>query len=154
MIYLGIGSSMGSAKTIFASAERFLTQHGFRVIKKSSVYKTKPMGGVAKNIFSNAVWLVDFRSTWRDWVFSFLAPQKAQESRALACLKILKICEVAHGRDLSAPRWSDRPLDLDILLFDDLKMNHPKLIIPHKEINNRDFVKQPFREIGGILPIE
>lgn len=129
MIYLGIGSSIGNAEEIFDSAEKFLEERGILVTKKSRIYKNSPLGGVAKNQFSNAVWEVK----------ADILPTKF--------LEILKSCEIVHGRDLGAKKWSDRPLDLDILMFDELILDTKNLKIPHPEIQNRDFVLKPWMEI-------
>ncbi len=137
MIYLGVGSSIGNAEEIFSSAEKFLKKNGVFVIKKSKIYKNPPMGGVAENEFSNAVWEVEFFKKTKNLRYS-----------AKRLLKILKKCEKAHGRNLSAPKWSDRTLDLDILIFDNLSLKTKNLIIPHPEIDNRDFVLKPLREIN------
>ncbi len=140
MIYIGVGSSIGNAEEIFDSAEKFLKKHGVWVIKKSSIYKNPPLGGVAKNEFSNGVWEIDFLKKTKNLAYS-----------AQRLLKILKKCEVVHKRDLSAEKWSDRTLDLDILIFDDLVLKTKKLTIPHPEIANREFVLKPLKELNKKL---
>lgn len=139
-IFIGIGCSIGNATAIFNSAESWLKNQEIAVIKKSSIHQTQPFGSVAKNIFSNAVWEITTK----------LSPQ--------ALFKRLKKCEVFHGRDLNAPHWSDRELDLDILMIgstiktfytnkDRLHTKEQTIIIPHAGIPNRDFVLKPWKEI-------
>ncbi len=154
MIYLGIGSSIGKAEEIFDSAEKFLKEQGVLVTKKSEIMKNAPIGGVAKNEFSNAVWEVklDWHFCETVWHRTFprffgVFPKLRIIHIAKKLLKILKSCETAHGRDLNAEKWSDRPLDLDILMFCDLVLDEKNLKIPHPEISNRDFVLKPWMEI-------
>ncbi len=137
MIYLGVGSSIGNAKKIFAQAEQFLRKHGVSVVKKSKIYKNKPVGGVAKNTFSNAVWAVKFRPPW----YSIWG------SKPHKLLNILKQAEENAGRDFTAKRWDDRELDLDILMYNDEVIHTRDLKIPHLEIKNRYFVLKPWSEI-------
>ena len=44
-------------------------------------------------------------------------------------------------------QYHDRPIDIDILLYDDLHVNEPDLVIPHPHMNERQFVLQPLSEI-------
>lgn len=131
MIFLGIGSSMGDAAEIFLAAESFLKQHDIHVLKKSSILKNPPFGGVAKNEFSNAVWKISVPKN--------MSP--------LELLEISKQAESSAGRDFSSPKWSDRTLDIDILLWDDMEINTPNLTIPHPGIAEREFVWKPLAEL-------
>ncbi len=147
MIFLGVGSSIGNAEAIFASAEAWLEARGVKVIKKSQNLKNPPVGGVATNEFTNAVWHAQFLETsWEKVNWCLLPRSRRLRLKAYKLLKLLKKCEAIHGRTKS-PRWSDRPLDLDILTFHELVINKTKLIIPHPEIANRSFVLRPWSEL-------
>ena len=147
MIFVAIGSSIGNAAEIFERTENWLNNYGVYVLKKSKVLKNPPVGGVAQNDFHNAVWQVHFEPSRWDKINWVLLPQ-SRKKRLLAykLLRRLKQCEKAHGR-VKAERWSDRTLDLDILMFNDLVMQRRSLTIPHCEIQNRAFVLQPWREL-------
>ena len=58
-------------------------------------------------------------------------------------LKALKDIECRMGRDEKHQRWSPRPIDLDILFYDDLVLDENGLAIPHSEIPKRLFVLEP-----------
>ena len=64
----------------------------------------------------------------------------------LNLLEILKRIEVQVGRQYRK-RWGPREIDLDILIYGDLVLDHPLLRIPHPEMLNRQFVLQPLVEI-------
>lgn len=131
MIFIGVGSSIGDAKQIFENAKKFLAEHAVRVTQQSQILKNPPVGGVAKNEFSNAVWEIS--------VSGEMTPE--------ALLEILKNCEEHCGRNLDAERWSDRILDLDLLIWHDTVIDTPDLQVPHPRIAERDFVLLPLAEL-------
>lgn len=147
MIFIALGSSIGNAPEIFASAETWLELSGVDVVKKSAILRNPPLGNVAKNEFSNAVWQINFpETTWEKWNWVLLPRSRRKRLKAYKLLRLLQACEVAHGRQ-TAKRWADRMLDLDLLMFDDLVLKRPQLTIPHPEIAKRVFVLQPWAEL-------
>jgi 2-amino-4-hydroxy-6-hydroxymethyldihydropteridine diphosphokinase len=131
MIFIGVGSSIGNAKQIFADAEAFLKSKAITVVRKATILKNPAFGGVAQNEFSNSVWEIKIPKD--------MTPEKL--------LKTLKEAESNAGRNFNAPRWSDRELDLDILLFHDQVIETETLSIPHPGIPCRDFVLTPLTEL-------
>ena len=162
-IFLSLGSSVGNAADIFTSTETFLANHGIMVIKKSTILKNPPMGDRAKNEFSNAVWeaelLTGFEKGIRNQELGIRNREQQKTNPIIhdsyfmilcdKLLKILKSCEQIHGRDHQAPRWSDRPLDIDILMWGNLTIETNNITIPHPGIPTRNFVLKPWIEISG-----
>ncbi len=134
-VLIALGSSIGDAEAIFESAEKFLDENGLEIIKKSKNHKFPPYGGVAKNEFTNAVWEIEIQGLKE---FSY--------DKARKFLNLLQKCEDHHGRTREK-QWGDRTLDIDILTFGNLECNTTQLTIPHAEIQKRDFVLIPLREI-------
>ncbi|MGM0587723.1 MAG: 2-amino-4-hydroxy-6-hydroxymethyldihydropteridine diphosphokinase [Bacteroidota bacterium] len=97
-------------------------------MEKSPIYLSEPLGPSQQN-FLNAICILN----------TSLKPQQALEH--------LKRVEAQHGRDFNAPRWSARPLDLDIISYDDLVIQTDTLIIPHSEYRHRLFVLLPLRDL-------
>ena len=100
-----------------------------RLLSRSSLYRSAPVGRLDQPDFINAVACIETR----------LAP--------LTLLQALLAIEQRHGRireSLNAPRT----LDLDILLYDDLQYRDSDLIIPHPRMTQRAFVLQPLFEIA------
>jgi 2-amino-4-hydroxy-6-hydroxymethyldihydropteridine diphosphokinase len=67
-------------------------------------------------------------------------------------LAVLQKIELLHGRErpyINAPRT----LDLDLLLYDDIKLDSPTLIIPHPRMHQRAFVLKPLHDIAGDLQL-
>ena len=66
-----------------------------------------------------------------------------------ALLRVLHAVERAAGRDPNAPRWSPRPLDLDLLLFGDAVVETPALRVPHPALAQRRFVLAPLADVAA-----
>lgn len=133
--FIALGSSIGSAEGYFGLAQKELQNHQIEIIKKSTNIISKPLGGIAQNKFTNAVWEIKI-------------PQNFCKNPE-ELLKICKTTEEKSGRNFLADRWSDRTLDLDILYIKGVEISTEILTIPHKEIPNRNFVLEPWIEIAG-----
>lgn len=104
------------------------------VVAESRLYETAPVGGVAKGDFLNQV--IEVHTT--------LSP----EALMAACLKI----EENLGRVREA-KWDSRIIDIDIICFNDLRMENDVLNLPHPEFHKRRFVLVPFAEIAPMHSI-
>jgi len=66
------------------------------------------------------------------------------DSAALCLLDALQALEGRFGRDRAAEvRWGPRSLDLDLLFWDELRLDHPRLLLPHPRLHLREFVLEP-----------
>ena len=114
----------------------------------SSLIETKPWGFDSDEMFVNAA------------VHYELEMKKGYnpEAEGLMILEICKSIERRLGRD-GGPQYdesgkriySDRPIDLDILLLGDDRIDCEELTVPHKLMYERDFVMVPLREINNKL---
>ncbi len=134
-VYIGMGSNMaspaGDPEATLAAAMRRLESLG-RVVGRSSLYSTEPVGFAEQPRFLNAV----------------VALETALDPHAL--LDGLLRIEKEYGRDRSAGiRYGPRTLDLDILVFGDQKISEPGLEIPHPRMSERDFVVIPLVELAS-----
>jgi 2-amino-4-hydroxy-6-hydroxymethyldihydropteridine diphosphokinase len=69
-------------------------------------------------------------------------------------LDVAKALEREAGRDLDGgPRWSPRPLDIDILLLGDVRLSEPDLVVPHPRISQRAFVLAPLADLAPELVV-
>ena len=135
-VYLGIGSNLGNRKKNIEDAVTSLKKNHINVLKRSTVIETDPVGGPPdQEKFLNGVLKVQ----------TPLTPQKL--------LNLLKQIEQELGRAktvLNGPRI----IDLDILLYDHLKLQTPQLTLPHPRMFKRDFVMKPLKEIEPHLTEE
>lgn len=133
--YIGMGGNLaswaGAPEQTLAAAVLRMERLG-RVVGRSSLYSTEPVGYAAQPRFVNAVAAVE----------TGLAPQEL--------LRGLLAIEQEFGRDRSAGIANGpRTLDLDILLFGDIEICEPDLEIPHPRLAERAFVLTPLAEIAA-----
>ena len=125
--YIGIGSNLGDSEKNVRDAIAALGELG-AVERMSSLYRTKAWGKSDQPDFINAVALIE----------TGLNPR--------SLLIALKAIEVELGR-IPSERWGPRAIDLDILTFDDLRVEEEGLTIPHASMDERAFVLVPLAEI-------
>ena len=128
-VYLSLGSNIGNRQEYIESAIELVGKtEGIKILKKSGLYETSPVGYVEQDLFLNAVIKIETDFSERD------------------ILKIINKIENELDRKREI-RWGPRTIDIDILIFSDKKINETDLIIPHKEMLNRLFVLVPLIEI-------
>lgn len=131
MVYLGLGTNLGDKRKNLNDAIRMLGNQVGEVEKVSSVIETEPEGFKSDNMFLNAV--VKVRTT--------LSP--------FELLDITQDVEKSLGRKEKSSNgiYHDRVIDIDILLYDDINISTPRLVIPHPRMTQREFVMTPLAEI-------
>lgn len=133
--FVALGANIGDAASTLKSALAALDQlAGVRVLRTSSLYRTAPVGVEDQPDFINAVAEIE----------TPLAPH--------ALLAALLALEDRFGR-VRDRRWGPRTLDLDLLLYDDLALDTPDLVLPHPRLHLRAFVAVPLAEIAPDLAI-
>ncbi|MCD4768840.1 MAG: 2-amino-4-hydroxy-6-hydroxymethyldihydropteridine diphosphokinase [Bacteroidales bacterium] len=132
-VYLGLGSNMGDRVKNLTLAVSLINQHLGTVFAESGIYKSEPWGFESSNEFLNKV--VGIRTN--------LDPE--------ALLKSVLSIEDKMGRIREGEGYSDRIIDIDILLYDDLIVNEDHLVIPHSLMHERIFVLEPLTEIAPDL---
>ena len=130
-VFLGLGSNLGDREANIRKAISLIGKKVGLVLRQSSLIETEPWGFESSNKFLNGVILVETPLTPRQ------------------ILKVTQSIERQLGRRKKSPSssYSDRPIDIDILLYDDLTVNEPDLKIPHPLMQQRDFVMIPLQEI-------
>ena len=106
------------------------------VVRQSSFIETEPWGFDSKHKFLNGVILCETDKSPREVLA--LTQQIERE---------LGRTNKSTDSGLLSPDYSDRKIDIDILLYDDLTIDEPDLKIPHPLMEQRDFVMIPLKEI-------
>jgi 2-amino-4-hydroxy-6-hydroxymethyldihydropteridine diphosphokinase len=126
--FLALGSNLGDRLEHLGRAVGALNENeGVRVIRSSRVYETAPVGPPQPD-YLNAV--IEVRTS-------------------LAARDLLDVClgvEHALGR-VRAERWGPRVIDVDVLTYDDERIDEPGLIVPHPRMHERAFVLVPLLEL-------
>jgi 2-amino-4-hydroxy-6-hydroxymethyldihydropteridine diphosphokinase len=125
--YIGIGSNLGNRAAYAERALREIATVG-EITRVSSFYRTAPWGNPDQPWYLNAV----------------VAIETALPPRTL--LERLRAIEERMGR-VRDERWTPRTIDLDLLLYDDLELDEPDLLVPHPYLRERAFVLVPLAEI-------
>ena len=129
--YLGLGTNMGNKRRNMITAAALLAERAGDVLALSGFYETEPWGFSSENTFLNAALRLETE----------LSPEEL--------LQMTEQIEVDMGRkEKSHGEYHDRIIDIDILLYDDLVEDTPRLVIPHPRMHLRRFVLEPMLEIA------
>ena len=148
-LFLSLGSNQGDRRLNIEHAVSMLNIELKKPYKAiSSILETEPWGFESENKFLNAVVLYELD----------LPEGYNAEAEGLMVLEICKDIERKLGRtgepqyDEKGERiYTSRPIDIDILLFGDDRIECPELTVPHKLMYERDFVMIPLKEINDKL---
>ena len=134
-VFIGVGANEGeSEKQIDAGLAALDEDPGCRLIRRSSMVRSTPYGGVAQADFCNLV--AELETCYEP----------------MQLLRRLKEIEAQQGVEHAKKQhWGPRKLDLDILFYDDLVLDSEKLVIPHPDMEARDFVLLPLKELAPYL---
>lgn len=129
---IALGGNLGDARTTLDRAvAAFCDGTTVRLLARSSDYRTPPWGVEDQPAFVNLCLAVATELTPRN------------------LLAVAQDVERAFGRDRAKERrWGPRPLDIDLLAYDDLTLDEPDLILPHPRLFERAFVLVPLAEIA------
>ena len=123
---------MGDRAAYIRQSLRELEARGVHIKKMSSVIETEPVDGPPQGKYLNAV--AECETT--------LTPEDLLETLQKIEAVLGRVREVVNG---------PRVIDLDILLYDQIRLNTSKLTIPHPRMYSRDFVLTPLKEIAPHL---
>ncbi len=129
-VYLGLGANLGDRLDTLQRAVDLLATHGVRAVASSRVWATTPLGGPPDQPeFLNVVVAVD--------------PDEMPPADVLAAANAVE-AELGRVRDV---RWGPRTIDIDVLLWGDLRSEDPALTIPHPHMHERAFVVMPLLDL-------
>ena len=132
-VYLSLGTNLGEKETNLRNAIHEIEKGIGKVVSLSTFYTTEPWGFESTNTFLNAACGVD----------TLLSPMEV--------LLETQNIERNLGRTQKSVGgiYSDRLIDIDILLYDDLIQDDPVLTLPHPLMCKRRFVMEPLNEIAA-----
>lgn len=131
-VYLALGSNLGDRQANIDKALLLIGERIGEIAAVSSLLTTRPEGFVSDNLFANAAC----------HVLTHLSP--------IEVLNTTQQIERQMGRMQKsvAQAYTDRIIDIDILLYDDTVVDSPRLTIPHPRMHERDFMLLPLSEIA------
>lgn len=131
-VYLGLGTNLGDKETNLRTAVREIEKRVGKVTSLSAFYRTEPWGFESPHSFLNAACAADTPLT------------------PLEVLKETQCIERELGRTHKSIGgvYSDRLIDIDLLMYDDVVLELPELTLPHPLMLERQFVMEPLTEIA------
>jgi len=130
-VAIALGGNLGDTESIFHRALTLLSEAGLDSQRVSSWHRTAP---------------VDCHPCTPDFLNGAVIGEWPGTSEEL--LAVTQRIEQVLGRPAEHDSRASRPLDLDILLFDELRLSSPTLTIPHPRMRQRRFVLEPLAEIA------
>lgn len=131
-VYFSLGSNLGDRAQLLEKALTLLNKEIGNLVSRSSFYETEPWGFSSNHPFLNACCLCETK----------LSPLEVLHRTQ----QIEK--ELGRKRKSKNKKYHDRPIDIDLLLCDDLNINTKELTIPHPFMQERRFVLEPLKEIA------
>ncbi len=130
-VYLGLGSNLGNRRAILTETIAKINESIGAVLRQSSFYETAPWGFDSPNTFLNACICI---TTDLEPLQLLAATQRIER-------------EMGRNHKTIDGQYQDRIIDIDILLIDNLRINEPRLTVPHPLMKQREFVMVPLKEI-------
>ncbi|AUM86988.1 2-amino-4-hydroxy-6-hydroxymethyldihydropteridine diphosphokinase [Clostridium botulinum] len=126
--YVAFGSNIGEKGNYIRKALEKIEERKMKIIKVSPIYETEPYGVLDQDSFLNGIVKIETNLTPEDLIGELLNIEKQLDR-------------------VRERRWGPRTIDLDIIFYDNLIINEKDLVIPHKDMENREFVLKPLCDI-------
>ena len=130
-LYLSLGSNLGDRHATMRRAIKLVNEEIGTVERESSPIETEPWGFESENKFLNMCIRVQ----------TVMSPEGVLDATQDIERRLGRTTKSVNGQ------YHDRPIDIDMLMYDDLHMSTPRLTLPHPHMSERDFVMIPLREI-------
>ncbi|MFV0546305.1 MAG: 2-amino-4-hydroxy-6-hydroxymethyldihydropteridine diphosphokinase [Bacteroides sp.] len=131
-LYLSLGTNLGDKANNLGQAIHEIEQQIGKVLSQSAFYVTAPWGFESTHSFLNAALCVE----------TSLSPHDVLRQTQLIEKQLGRLHKSVDGK------YSDRLIDIDLLLYDDLILNEEELKLPHPLMTERLFVMEPLAEIA------
>lgn len=136
-VYLGVGSNLGDRKAnLMAARQGLAALPQTSLLRNARIYETRPVGGpTGQSPFLNSVSLVDTTLAPFDLLTEIQRLERG----------------IGRRRELEKVRWGPRIIDIDILLWDDMVIDHGELVVPHPRLATRAFALLPLADLDPDL---
>jgi 2-amino-4-hydroxy-6-hydroxymethyldihydropteridine diphosphokinase len=131
-VFLGLGSNLGEREALLLRAIEEIERLVGPIVARSAFIETEPWGFESEHRFLNAV---------------VRCQTDLEPLQVLDCTqqieRVLGKREEHHTLRIHQPVYFDRPVDIDVLLYDCMTIHEPRLTVPHPLMRERDFVMKP-----------
>jgi 2-amino-4-hydroxy-6-hydroxymethyldihydropteridine diphosphokinase len=129
-ILLLLGTNIGDLENNLRKAQKELENRNIKILKKSSIYQTKPWGRIDQADFLN------------------IGLEVGCHYQATELISLFKKIEAAMGRDPVHEPWGPRVIDIDLIFYGKEIIESPYLTVPHKDFFNRPFAIKILADIA------
>lgn len=127
--FIGAGSNLGKRVQQLEQALHWIDAEIGEVVRESSIYQTSPWGGIDQPDYLNQVWEI------------------RTDKNPFQLMEALLELEKRTNRE-RIQKWGARTLDLDLLFYEDYRIQTEALTLPHPRLQFRNFVLVPMAEIA------
>ncbi len=131
-VYLLLGGNLGDVRKIFSQTIELIQSSVGKVKTLSPVYQSEPWGFEANESFLNQVAIVETNLDPEGLLREILAVEK----------------KMGRVRNDENGKYSSRPIDIDILFYNDCIINNHNLIVPHPRLHLRNFTLVPLNDVS------
>ena len=132
MFYLALGSNLGERTLTLRRAIALLQERAGEIVATSTFFETRPVGFSSHNLFLNAA----------------CALRTTHSEEEILCITQQIERDLGRLTKSLAQNYTDRTIDIDLLLHDDRIISTPKLTLPHPRLHERRFVLEPLCQIA------
>lgn len=152
LVYLGLGSNQGDRHALLEQAVALLSDKVGTLVARSSIIESEPWGFTSPNKFLNMVVSIE-TSLSPSRLLTVTQRIERQLGRTHKSIPLpasqTPLPSNLHPSTFNFPSsYSDRPIDIDILLYADRLIHSPRLTVPHPLMLRREFVWRPLLEIA------
>jgi 2-amino-4-hydroxy-6-hydroxymethyldihydropteridine diphosphokinase len=134
--YVGLGANIGDREAMLRGAlDQLSVEPGVEIVGVSSFRETAPVGITDQPRFLNAAAALETTLSARDLLDRLLG------------------IECRLGRIRNGPRFGPRTIDLDLLLYGDMRIGEPGLVVPHPRLHERLFALEPLADLDPQLVV-
>lgn len=133
IVYIGLGSNLGNGRDNLNKAISLLSERVGEILATSSYLKSEPWGFESTNLFTNSVTVIKTELT---------------PLEVLDCTEQIEREMGRTAKHKAGENYTDRVIDLDIIIYDDVRVNTDRLTIPHPHYQKRTFVTAPLIELA------
>jgi len=146
LVFLSLGANIGNREQTIDKAIEILSEQVGPLIKRSSFYYSKPWGFESPNDFCNICASFETELSPLALLHTTQSIERAlgrNHKSEVNCALAAENSQITNHKSV----YKDRCIDIDILLYGDIRISTPELTIPHINMEKRDFVMVPLQEI-------
>lgn len=161
--YLSLGANLGAREATINQAVHLISQQAGTLLQRSAFFYSQPWGFESEHEFCNLCICIDTPLAPLDLLHTLQSieihlgrhrPTSSTITDVEQSEQSFKQSEIGQTNNMGLSRsYIDRPIDIDIILYEGVELHTPELTIPHPLYLQRDFVLIPLRELLPSLPL-